>query len=97
MIENSQTRTYSQPRGVTGVSLLNLTGFGHAGVVTSQRGNGQIMVVAHPRASAAEWDRAWERLPDVEVEEFDYRILPDGTEVYVITPAVMMLPNRRVG
>lgn len=96
MIENCEmrTRTYSQPRGVTGVSLLDQTGFGHVGVVTHQRADGTIMVIAHPRASKAQWDRAWERLPDVEVEEFDYHIRPDGTEVYVITPYVMVFPNR---
>lgn len=78
-------------------NLLDLTGFGGATVLTSRRADGTIMVIAHPRATTADWDRAWDRLPEVEVEEFDYHITPDGTEVYVITPAVMVLPNRRVG
>ena len=78
-------------------SLMDLTGFGGATVVSGRRADGTIMVMAHRRATKADWDRAWDHLPDIEVEKFDYHIRPDGTEVYVITPAVMVLPNRRGG
>jgi hypothetical protein len=78
-------------------SVMDFTGFGGATVLSSRRADGTIMVIAHPRASKRDWDRVWNRLPDIEVEKFDYHIRPDGTEVYVITPAVMVLPNRRVG
>ena len=86
--------TNSQPKVLPGVSLLDLTGFGGTTVVSSRRADGTIMVIAHPRASKRDWDRVWNRLPDVEVAEFDYHIRPDGTEVYVITPAKMTYPNR---
>lgn len=44
----TQPRTYSQPRGVTGVSLLDITGFGGTTVLSSRRADGTIMVIAHP-------------------------------------------------
>ena len=65
-----------------------------ANVLTAHCTNGQIMVVARPAATKAEWDRAWDRLPDIEVEEFDYFIRPNGTEVYMITPGLTGSGNR---
>ena len=65
-----------------------------ANVITVRCANGQIMVVAKPAATKAEWDQAWDRLPDIEVEEFDYFIRPNGTEVYMITPGLTLTGNR---
>lgn len=97
-------------RGGPGIGALGLVGMSEgrltremalkfdrwnfANVMTVPCGNGQIMVVATPAATKAEWDRAWDRLPDIEVEEFDYFIRPNGTEVYMITPGLTVSGNR---